>query len=78
MDPEKNPGHHDDTIKNNFKEIENIKSLDQANIQIELSGIESTAASKAAWLISIIVSIGGFLFGNDTPVREGPPLIFIF
>lgn len=29
----------------------------------ELSGIEATAASKAAWLISITVSIGGFLFG---------------
>ncbi|KIX10226.1 uncharacterized protein Z518_01307 [Rhinocladiella mackenziei CBS 650.93] len=32
----------------------------------ELSGIEATAASKAAWLISITVSIGGFLFGYDT------------
>ncbi|KAF4549261.1 Sugar (and other) transporter-like protein 42 [Elsinoe fawcettii] len=32
----------------------------------ELSGIESTAASKAAWLISLTVSIGGFLFGYDT------------
>jgi SP family myo-inositol transporter-like MFS transporter 13 len=31
----------------------------------ELSGIEATAASKAAWLISITVSIGGFLFGED-------------
>jgi MFS transporter, SP family, solute carrier family 2 (myo-inositol transporter), member 13 len=30
----------------------------------ELSGIEATAASKAAWLISITVSIGGFLFGR--------------
>lgn len=29
-----------------------------------LSGIEETAASKAAWLISITVSIGGFLFGK--------------
>ena len=29
----------------------------------ELSGIEATAASSAAWLISITVSIGGFLFG---------------
>ena len=29
----------------------------------ELSGIEATAASKAAWLISITVSTGGFLFG---------------
>ena len=29
----------------------------------ELSSIEDTAASKAAWLISVTVSLGGFLFG---------------
>ena len=29
----------------------------------ELSSIEATAASKAAWLISVTVSLGGFLFG---------------
>lgn len=29
----------------------------------ELSAIEATAASKAAWLISVTVSTGGFLFG---------------
>jgi len=28
-----------------------------------LSGIEATAASRAAWLISITISLGGFLFG---------------
>lgn len=28
-----------------------------------LSAIEATAASKAAWLISLTVSLGGFLFG---------------
>ncbi|XDG02372.1 hypothetical protein ABKA04_001987 [Annulohypoxylon sp. FPYF3050] len=32
----------------------------------ELSGIEATAASKAAWLICITVSLGGLLFGYDT------------
>lgn len=32
----------------------------------QLSSIEATAASKAAWLISFTVSIGGFLFGYDT------------
>lgn len=32
----------------------------------ELSNIEATAASKAAWIISITVSLGGFLFGYDT------------
>ena len=31
---------------------------------VELSGIEATAASKAAWLISMTVSLGGFLFGK--------------
>lgn len=31
-----------------------------------MSGIEATAASTAAWLISVTVSLGGFLFGYDT------------
>ena len=35
----------------------------------ELSGIEATAASKSAWLISITVSIGGFLFGKNLLIR---------
>lgn len=35
-----------------------------SNEVTELSGIEATAASKAAWLISMTVSIGGFLFGE--------------
>ncbi|KAF2702883.1 putative transporter [Pleomassaria siparia CBS 279.74] len=32
----------------------------------ELSAIEATAASKAAWLIPVTVSLGGLLFGYDT------------
>ncbi|KAK5129255.1 hypothetical protein LTR08_003720 [Meristemomyces frigidus] len=32
----------------------------------ELSAIEATAASTAAWLISVTVSLGNFLFGYDT------------
>jgi len=32
----------------------------------ELSAIEATAASKQAWIISITISLGGFLFGYDT------------
>lgn len=32
----------------------------------ELSGIEATATSKAAWLISLTISICGLLFGYDT------------
>ncbi|KAJ5109009.1 hypothetical protein N7456_005684 [Penicillium angulare] len=66
MDLDRKPSHDDDPVKHGLEEIENIKSLDQGNLQTELSGIESTAASKAAWLISIVVSIGGFLFGYDT------------
>lgn len=31
-----------------------------------LSAIEATAASTAAWLITLIVSLGGFLFGMIT------------
>lgn len=34
----------------------------------ELSGIESTATSKAAWLIAITVSLGGFLFGQCSTI----------
>lgn len=64
MDTAKEPNHLDDPYKgdDDVEEIENIK-VDNINIQTELSSIESTAASKAAWLISIVVSIGGFLFG---------------
>jgi hypothetical protein len=38
----------------------------------ELSGIEATAASTAAWLISITVSIGGFLFGVFSKMHVEP------
>ena len=41
------------------------RRLSSAEEITELSGIESTAASSAAWLISITVSIGGFLFGKS-------------
>jgi SP family myo-inositol transporter-like MFS transporter 13 len=48
-------------------EDEQVESVERKNSVsdtiIDLSGIEATAASKAAWLISITVSIGGFLFG---------------
>jgi SP family myo-inositol transporter-like MFS transporter 13 len=50
----------EDRSKDDFEEIENVKaSIDQS----DLNNIEGTAASKAAWLISIVVSIGGLLFG---------------
>ena len=35
------------------------RRLSTADEVTELSGIEATAASKAAWLISITVSMGG-------------------
>ncbi|PSN65455.1 putative transporter [Corynespora cassiicola Philippines] len=47
--------------------IEKIDTApDNAGQITDLSGIEATAASKAAWLISITVSLGGLLFGYDT------------
>jgi SP family myo-inositol transporter-like MFS transporter 13 len=45
--------------------IEDVsKAKEHAGQLAELSGIEATAASKAAWLISITVSLGGLLFGT--------------
>ena len=45
--------------------IEDIShAKEHADELAELSGIEATAASKAAWLISITVSLGGLLFGK--------------
>jgi SP family myo-inositol transporter-like MFS transporter 13 len=50
--------------------IEDITTAREHADQIaNLSGIEATAASKAAWLISITVSLGGLLFGRTmTPL----------
>lgn len=45
-----------------IEDISNAK--EHADRLAELSGIEATAASKAAWLISITVSLGGLLFGT--------------
>lgn len=45
--------------------IERVSSDHDASDLTALSSIEATAASKAAWLISITVSIGGFLFGTN-------------
>ncbi|KAF2149676.1 general substrate transporter [Myriangium duriaei CBS 260.36] len=52
-----------------FTTDEHIENADDGHQSIDvtaLSGIEATATSRAAWLISITVSIGGFLFGYDT------------
>ena len=48
------------------------RRLSTAEEVTELSGIEATAASSAAWLISITVSIGGFLFGMFSAESSGP------
>ena len=54
----------DFTRSESIDKVEDISSAREHATQIaELSGIESTAASKAAWLISITVSLGGLLFG---------------
>ena len=58
---EKTLNEYDYSGKGHVETIERRKSVsEEIN---DLSGIEATAASKAAWLISITVSIGGFLFG---------------
>lgn len=44
--------------------IEDISGSDHDAHLAELSGIEAEAASKAAWLITLTVSLGGLLFGE--------------
>lgn len=47
------------------EKIEDVShAKEHADHLAELSGIEATAASRAAWLISITVSLGGLLFGT--------------
>jgi SP family myo-inositol transporter-like MFS transporter 13 len=55
----------DPTRSDSIDKIEDISTAREHAEQIaQLSGIEATAASKAAWLISITVSLGGLLFGT--------------
>ncbi|CAK4008843.1 general substrate transporter [Lecanosticta acicola] len=60
----------DEKQKQTWAAAERIEEADlKAGVPSEitaLSAIEATAASKAAWLISLTVSLGGFLFGYDT------------
>lgn len=44
--------------------IEDVASQDHVNASA-LAGVEETATSKAAWLITLTVSLGGFLFGEN-------------
>ncbi|KAL2436833.1 Myo-inositol transporter 1 [Exophiala dermatitidis] len=58
---------YDDKDVGDGAHVETIERRKSTSEEVaELSGIEDTAASTAAWLISITVSIGGFLFGYDT------------
>ena len=49
--------------------IEDVSESEHSQQLAELSAIEATAASKAAWLISITVSLGGLLFGMTNRSR---------
>lgn len=51
----------DETSSEKIDKIDTAR--DHADQLTELFGIEATAASKAAWLISMVVSLGGLLFG---------------
>jgi SP family myo-inositol transporter-like MFS transporter 13 len=51
-----------DSSSDKIEKIDTVPDHHAAFIE-ELSALESTAASKAAWLISITVSLGGLLFG---------------
>ena len=55
----------EDLLADVTKDIEEIELADPRGWKhpADLSSIESTAASKTAWLIAIVVSIGGLLFG---------------
>ncbi|KAG9196521.1 Myo-inositol transporter 1 [Alternaria panax] len=59
-----------DTFNQRSSSIDKIEDITTAREDAEqianLSGIEATAASRAAWLISMTVSLGGLLFGYDT------------
>lgn len=63
MSVDKKSDDHDLPTGDHVEEIETIK-LDNEVDQSALSSIEGTAASKAAWSISMVVSIGGLLFGE--------------
>lgn len=52
--------------------VEDIHVRGHADDVAALSGIEAEAASKAAWLITITVSLGGLLFGKTSPLIRRP------
>lgn len=63
----------DETKSETIEQIE-TKREGTTHEQIEeLSALEATAASKAAWLISITVSLGGLLFGMAPSTTSNIP-----
>jgi SP family myo-inositol transporter-like MFS transporter 13 len=58
----------DTKFDDHVQHVEKVETAadEYQNELAQLSAIEATAASKAAWLISITVSLGGLLFGYDT------------
>ena len=60
--------HLDEGFHSSSEKIEHLDTSQptQATELNELSAIEATAASKGAWLISFVISLGGLLFGYDT------------
>jgi SP family myo-inositol transporter-like MFS transporter 13 len=53
-----------DEVWKTEEHIEDVGSEDNNGIDIAaLTSIEDAATSKAAWLITLTVSLGGFLFG---------------
>lgn len=63
---EKREKDHESSSTEKIEKIDTVEDLSAQ--QLELSGIEATAASKAAWLISMVVSLGGLLFGKYSRV----------
>lgn len=65
----------DEKQKQTWAAAERIEEADlKAGVPSEitaLSAIEATAASTAAWLISVTVSLGGFLFGRHLRSQLG-------
>ncbi len=55
---------------NTTDKIEDVTESEHAQHLAELSSIEATAASRAAWLISITVSLGGLLFGMTSKALD--------
>jgi hypothetical protein len=43
---------------------------------VALNSIEDTETSRVVWIIAVLVSVGGFLFGMETSLYPGRRIIF--